>query len=207
MAVNRCFRLIFTVLLCNNIHYVVGRKAYVEQLGTYPRVSQPKQRPVNTGSTRSFDPQTPLSPSEPEISLNNNGFIDRYSRIGFIRKVYSIFTYQALLTAMIASVILNNQNLGAILKRNIQSTVAISFIGQLLTSFSLILSPNLRFKFPVNIIILTLYTIFQSFIVGLFASSFDPKIVFMGTLQTFLVFLVMTLFSFQVIFIRLLLIN
>ena len=129
---------------------------------------------------------------------SNQQFIDRYSRIGFIRKVFSIFTYQAFLTAMITALVVKNQNISSLLRTNIKPTLMLSFLGQMATSFSLIGLPRLRYQFPINIIILSLYTICQSFIVGLIASTLNSQAVFLGTIQTFIVFLVMTAFSFQV---------
>lgn len=190
-------------LLCLDSLCVIGgyKAATVEQLGSYPRINKnQRSRPYSSN----FNSKVKSSPFvEPEIDTNEEvtqrgtGFIDRSSRIGFIRKVYSIFTFQTFITAAITSTILLNPYLGKLFLDNKENIVIFSLIGQVVSSFSLILSEKIRFTFPINMIILTMYSVFQSLIVGLIASTMETRTVCAGTIHTLITFVAMTLFAFQ----------
>ena len=198
----RVFFIYFHLLCLDSLCVIGGYKAAtVEQLGSYPRINKNQRSGSYSNSFNSKAKSSPILEPEfdnnEEITRRNTGFIDRSSRVGFIRKVYSIFTFQTFITAAITSTILLNPNLGNLLHNNRESVVVGSLIGQIASSFSLILSEKIRFTFPINMIILTIYSISQSLIVGLIASTLETRTVCAGTIHTLITFIVMTLFAFQ----------
>ena len=169
MKVLNAFYLI--VSLCH-FTTLTAKRVVVEQLGSYPPRSSPLQR----------------SPKE---------FIDRQSRVGFVRKVYTIFSSQALSTFVLSTFILTTPQLSSYLLKHIRSVLSFTFLGSVVITASLTNHPTLRFNFPANILMLMGYTILQSISVGAITAGYDSRIVCLGALHSLVVFVAMTLFSFQ----------
>jgi len=124
-------------------------------------------------------------------------FLTRYSRTGFIRKVYSIFTVQMATTICVTALIMNNNELAAYLVRNFQAIGIASYVLSTAAVMTLVSMPKLRYKMPWNLLLLGVHTLCQSVMVGVFSSLFDPRSVCLGTLHTLTAFCALTLYSFQ----------
>jgi FtsH-binding integral membrane protein len=124
-------------------------------------------------------------------------FSTRDSRHGFIRKVYAIFGSQIATTIAITLLIISNTAFSNFLQKNFQILSIVSFILSTGIISALVTQPQLRYKSPVNYILLGLHTLLQSLIVGTFSSLYDPKKVLVGSMHTLMTFLAMTIYSFQ----------
>ena len=124
-------------------------------------------------------------------------FATRDSRLGFIRKVFTIFNVQVIVTIGIVSSILNNPSLANTLLRNRNAVSTITGLGSIAVVFLLCRSQSLRYEAPMNFILLGIHTVLQSIGLGLFASFFNPKQVLIGAMHTLFAFTAITLYSFQ----------
>lgn len=62
----------------------------------------------------------------------------------------------------------------------------------------MVTNPKLRYQIPINFVLLGVYTIMQSIIVGIFSSIIDqPRMICLGTIHTLASFSGITLWSFQ----------
>ncbi len=137
--------------------------------------------------------------ARPSVFLNDDGdegaegnrslrptisdFNQRDSRIGFVRKVYSIFGGQILSTMVILFTIMNSQErfgrrseLVYFLLRN-QRNLAIGLpLGSLVSSMLLLLNDKIRHTFPWNVALLMITTGCQSTLMGLFAVVYGLNI-------------------------------
>lgn len=126
-----------------------------------------------------------------------NDFATRGSRTGFIRKVYSIFCAQMICTIGITGMIMNNGNIQEYLFRNFKAFMITAYLISSGVIVALVSNPELRYKKPVNFMLLGLHTIMQSILVGVFSSAINPRLVCLGTVHTLATFLAITLYSFQ----------
>lgn len=166
-------------------------KPTVEHLGSYPRDFKSKSQQFYNSKTLFSDGR------KRDLGAFKSQFVDRGSRVDFIRKVYSIFSAQTLTTFAVTALVMTQPSLSQFLFNNIRSVVLLGTIGSLAASMSLISIPNLRFRHPHNLIVLGVYTILQSLVVGAFCTQFDPRLVCLGSLHTAVVFVAMTAFAFQ----------
>jgi FtsH-binding integral membrane protein len=131
------------------------------------------------------------------MTRTKDDFVTRGSRLGFIRKVYAIFSAQMLSTIAVTYVIMNNRNLAQLLLQNYQPIA----IGSLLAStgivVALVSNPALRYTSPVNFILLGIHTLLQSIMVGSFSSLLNPRTVCLGTIHTLTAFAAIALYTFQ----------
>ena len=121
----------------------------------------------------------------------------RKFRLDFIKKVYSIFTAQILSTVIITSIIMNNPSLSNFLQLNFKVVSGCSFMVSTSAVLALILSLRCRHRSPLNFLLLGVFTLFQSIIVGTFSSLFDPRTVCFGSMHTLSALVAITLYAFQ----------
>jgi FtsH-binding integral membrane protein len=126
-----------------------------------------------------------------------DNFTSRDSRQGFMRKVYSVFSFQMISTILIVSSILKNAQISNFLLKNYNYVSAIAFIVSTGVVGCLVHVPDLRYKAPVNLILLGVHTTMQSILMGVFSTLFDPNTILVGTMHTLFTFLAVTLYSFQ----------
>jgi len=112
-------------------------------------------------------------------------------------QVYSIFTAQALTTVAVVSFILSQPSISHFLITNSDLVLLGTSVGMIGTAGSLTLSSRLRYHFPLNLLVLGIYTLCQSTILGTVTSTMNQKLVCAGSMHTLIVFLGMTLFAFQ----------
>ena len=124
-------------------------------------------------------------------------FATRGSRTGFIRKVSSIFCAQMICTIGITGMIMSNSNIQDYLFRNFKAFMITAYLISTGVIVALVSNPELRYKRPMNFLLLGLHTIMQSILVGIFSSAINPRLVCLGTVHTLATFLAITLYSFQ----------
>lgn len=152
-----------------------------------------KTSPSKFGSSEKEAEKQPLKYDRRTLS----DFTTRGSRMGFIRKVYAIFSAQMVCTIGITAVIMNNSNLQRFLFQNFKIFMITSYLISTGVIVTLVSNPELRYKSPINFILLGIHTILQSISVGIFSSAINPRLVCLGTMHTLGTFLAITLYSFQ----------
>ena len=123
-------------------------------------------------------------------------FATRDSRMGFMRKVYTIFAAQMACTIGITSLIMGNEALQYALFTNLAPFMAVVYVASLGVITALV-ATDLRHRPPFNFLLLGLHTVLQSFVVGIFSSAVGPRLVCLGTVHTLATFLAITVYSFQ----------
>jgi FtsH-binding integral membrane protein len=136
------------------------------------------------------------SPKENFAERTVRDFATHGSRVGFIRKVYSVFLAQMLTTIGVTATIMNNDDLKYFLFKNHQVVTAIALGTSLVAVMSLVSHPTLRYKRPGNLIALGLHTLGQSILLGVFCSFFNPRNVCLGTMHSLTAFLGITAYTF-----------
>jgi FtsH-binding integral membrane protein len=173
--------------------YIKSTATIVSQESTFnPRAYTPPPSPQST-STLSKEPKENFKYERRTLS----DFTTRGSRMGFIRKVYAIFSAQMITTIGITAFIMNNPNVQALLYQNFKMLMLSTYLISTGVIFALVSNPELRYKSPVNFILLGIHTVLQSISVGIFSSLLNPRTVCLGTIHTLGTFLAVTLYSFQ----------
>ena len=116
-------------------------------------------------------------------------------RLGFIRKVYGILLLQLLLTMVITIFMMYNTSLVSYIYTNswiLWVDIAIIFIIMIL----IMCVSKIARKVPINYILLTIFTLGFSLMVGCIAAMTDPAIVLMAAIMTFCVTLALTIYAF-----------
>ena len=115
----------------------------------------------------------------------------------FIKKVYTILYLQLMLTIGVCSLFVYNENIKKYIQgTNGQAMLITSMIFMFVIMLILICTSIARRK-PYNYIILSLFTIFISYNLGIISSYYDTNILFLASSCTCLITLGLTLFAFQ----------
>lgn len=150
---------------------------------------------LNTASQLNSQHFSESTSSHQERTIND--FATRDSRMGFIRKVYGILVAQVLTTMFSTYLIMTNSAIGEFLILYQEPVSIVSFLVSSGILHSLFSFRNLCYKSPINFILLGVFTLLQSIMVGIFARLVDPELVYLGAVHTLSVFLAITLYSFQ----------
>ena len=156
------------------------------------------QYPSSLSSTSSSSSSSQL-PSIEFDKRKTNDFLTIGSRNGFIRKVYSIFTLQILCTIITTIIIMKKSDtIGYFLLKNIEATSIISGLGSFGIILSLMFNKSLRYKFPLNITLVSINAMLQGLMIGVLSSFFwEPSMLLLGSLHTLTAFLAISFFSLQ----------
>ena len=135
-----------------------------------------------------FDEENPANPllfSPSETSI----------RLQFIRKVYIILLFQLLLTMLITLIMMHTSSLASFFSRNywilfIDGTM-IFIIMMVIMCFS-----QIARKVPTNYILLAIFTLGFSLLVGCVAAMTDPTIVLMAAIMTFCVTFALMIYAY-----------
>ncbi|OAF64067.1 Transmembrane BAX inhibitor motif-containing protein 4 [Intoshia linei] len=123
-------------------------------------------------------------------------FNDMDIRKGFIKKTYMILTAQLLFTIAIISIFIFVKPI----KIFVLSNIWLLYVSLILTIvFILILGccSDLRRKFPINVILLGVFTFFESIILGTISSFYDTNIVLIAMGVTAALVVALTIFAIQ----------
>lgn len=111
----------------------------------------------------------------------------------FIRKVYTLLFGQLLLTTLIGAII----NLNETAKEFSLNHIWVLFVS-MAGSVGFLIAAYLQSKrYPVNLILLTGFTLFESYMIGVVSSLYDTGIVLEAFVITLIVFIGLTIFAFQ----------
>lgn len=125
------------------------------------------------------DEETPITDNDNfDYNAYNFEFSEKSIRLGFIRKVYGILLCQLLVTIIFITLFLY---------------VVMTFIIIIV----LACCPDVRRQWPVNFIMLALFTLFESILLGSVAACYESEEVLMAIGITAIVALALTLFAFQ----------
>lgn len=123
-------------------------------------------------------------------------FNDQSIRKGFIRKVYSILMCQLSVTMGFIALFLYHQPTQRYVATH-PSLWWIALVVMLVTLISMACCTDVRRKAPMNMIFLGIFTLAESFMLGLAASSYKANEVLVAIGITTAVCLALTLFAFQ----------
>ncbi|KAK9685357.1 Inhibitor of apoptosis-promoting Bax1 [Popillia japonica] len=153
--------------------------------------------PVQQGETTPFSHRTDMygTPYEDE-SVKGFDFTDQSIRRGFIRKVYAILCAQLCVTlGFIAWFLFHDATRNYV--QNNPALLIISFVVMFVTLIAITCCGEVRRKSPMNFILLGLFTLAESFMLGCTASKFNSQEVILAVGITAAVCLALTLFAFQ----------
>lgn len=138
----------------------------------------------------------PYSDAEAGSAGDGYSFDDQSIRRGFIRKVYSILTVQLLVSmAFIAIFVLHEPT-----KRFVQQNAWLVFVAmgvQIVTMLIIACCGEVRRNFPMNFILLAIFTLSMSFMLGVISSVHTGETVMLAAGITAAVCFALTIFAFQ----------
>jgi hypothetical protein len=188
---------------------------YPPQPGYPPQGGYPPQQPGYPPQQPGYPPQ-PVYPPQPGYPPQDNygpsapsayadpedpeakgfEFNDESIRKAFIRKVYSILTVQLAVTLGFISLFQFHQGTRQWVQQNMwMFFVALGVL--IVTLISMACCTNVRRKAPMNFIFLGLFTLAQSFVLGMTTAAYRIDEVFLAVGITAAVCLALTLFAFQ----------
>ncbi|KAI8809487.1 inhibitor of apoptosis-promoting Bax1-domain-containing protein [Cladochytrium replicatum] len=118
---------------------------------------------------------------------------ERNVRMNFVRKVYAILAGQLALTSIVASIMMYSPPVKEWAQANTWSLI-LSFVGVIGTLIPLIIY---RRTHPLNLYLLTLFTVFEAYGIGMTVSFYDSIVVLQAVLLTFSLFIGLTFFTVQ----------
>ncbi|XP_063069600.1 protein lifeguard 3 [Engraulis encrasicolus] len=180
---------------------------------TQPGMNYPSPHPSQTaqsqtgmrqgpGYSRSGFPSIiPTSRSSPEYGQNMDSdysamWDSRAVRHAFVRKVYLILAAQLIFTVSIVAVFVFVQPVRLFVVQNPAMYWA-SFAIYFVTYMALICCEPARRRHPLNLVLLSAFTIAMSYMTGTISSFYDTKAVFLALGITAIVCIIVTIFSFQ----------
>ncbi|XP_072947828.1 protein lifeguard 1-like isoform X2 [Epargyreus clarus] len=174
----------------------------VPKEGGYPPGGYPAPQPGFQPGYAGVGYGEPAGYPGPASSLGEDGevkgfdFNEQSIRRAFIRKVYAILMCQLLVTlGFIALFVLHEPT-----KRWVYANPALLWVALavlLVTLFSMACCGNVRRQAPMNFIFLGLFTVAESFMLGVTSSMYDSKAVLMAVGITAAICLALTLFAMQ----------
>jgi len=114
-------------------------------------------------------------------------------RLGFLRKVYGILTSQLLLTTIVGFAFMMHEGLKSFVQQN-QWMMMVAFVGTLGSLFALMVK---RQETPTNYILLTIFTLFEAYTVGVIVTMYDQMVVLEAFVLTLGVTVALTVYTMQ----------
>jgi FtsH-binding integral membrane protein len=127
-------------------------------------------------------------------SILNEVRIDQAIRLGFIRKVYGILSAQMLLTTFMCFLSMFSNSFLRFQIENIW-LIYIAMICTLILPCLIFCYEDLFRKVPTNYVILGVFTLFESYIVGFICGVTNPRVVFMAAFMTLAMVIGLTLYA------------
>lgn len=143
-------------------------------------------------------------PNEGEVLVEDGGldsnqpfvFSEKSVRLGFIRKVYGILLCQLSVTMVFIVLFLYEEGISKYSHDN-PWLWGIAFALTFVCIIALACCPDVRRKFPINMIFLAIFTLCESFLLGAVASCYKSEEVLIAVGITAVVALGLTIFAFQ----------
>lgn len=140
---------------------------------------------------------SPMSnPEAGNFEGNMGAFGDKAIRLGFIRKVYSILSIQLVITFGFVLIFTLNNDSKVWAARN-SWLLIVAMIGAFGSLITLACCGNVRRQFPLNFICLGVFTLAQSFMLGMVTAFYRTNIVWLAVLMTGAVCIGLTIFAMQ----------
>lgn len=129
-----------------------------------------------------------------DFSCANNVYNAEISiRMGFLRKVYGLLSMQLLLTMTIAAVFMACEPVKLFVKENPWTILTAFFM-----TIGILIALHIKRKHhPVNLILLTAFTVIQAYTVGVVVSVYDTVLVLEALIITLSVLVGLTAYTFQ----------
>lgn len=145
--------------------------------------------------TENFEPKTrvngPLADSDTEIA----GYNTKNLRGGFIRKVYLILLSQLLVTTLAVVIVYTNPSIQRFQKTNYWLLI-ICVVISICSIYALGCYKSLARSVPTNYLILSVFTIAESYIVSAVVALSDEKSVLIAVVLTTAIVLALTIYAF-----------
>ena len=120
--------------------------------------------------------------------------IDVNIRLGFIRKVYGILTFQLLITSFFTLCCMSSESIQKFLINQTGLFYLVIFV-EIILCFIIIFVRGITRSVPLNYFLLLIFTLAESYIVGFICSLSNPKIVFMAACMTFAIVVFLTIYA------------
>lgn len=172
---------------------------YPSQPPQYPGGPQQGYQPYpQSFSNDQFNPHSsPYQPAnDPFLDSNPASFSDIKIRHGFIRKVYSIISLQMLVTAIVVACVVLIDSVKGFFYSNVW-TLYLFMVGTIVIMLVLACCESVARKHPINIILLGLFTVFESFLIGAISSTYKTDTLLIAVGITCAVVFALTIFAFQ----------
>ncbi|CAG9809857.1 unnamed protein product [Chironomus riparius] len=177
-----------------------GQAPYPPNPG-YPQQPGFQQQP-QPGYNPAYPHQTPYNQPDmapyhdPEDADKNFDFSEQSIRRAFIRKVYSILCVQLLVTLGLISLFVFHEGTRLWAKQH-PEMFFIALGVTLVTMIAMACCESVRRSFPMNFIFLALFTLAESFLLGMISASYAQFEVFLAVGITAAVCFGLTIFAFQ----------
>ncbi|CAO1410020.1 unnamed protein product [Diamesa hyperborea] len=129
-------------------------------------------------------------------STNGFGFNNKTIRSGFIRRVYSILTIQLLVTLGFVALLCLHGPSQQFVARN-SWLMMVAMVSTIVIICAIACCETARRTSPTNMILLSAFTICESFLVGVVSSTYKRNEVLLAIGLTTLIVLALTAFAFQ----------
>ena len=120
--------------------------------------------------------------------------IQQSIRLGFIRKVYGIISFQLLITTIVVYFSIYNQFLNRFMISN-PGFNYLCFFGVLFTEIPIFCCPSVASKVPLNYVLLLIFTLCESYLVAYMTLIYEPLSVLMCAGITLALVLGLTLYA------------
>ena len=128
-----------------------------------------------------------------DFEQQDGGDIQSMMRLGFIRKVYGIISFQLLITVSICSLTFFDNVNKFFVSNPAIFWVCLAF--NIAIIFPLVCCKNIARSSPLNYILLTLWTICESYMIAFICTQYDPKIVITAAALTCAVTIAVSLYA------------
>jgi len=185
-----------------------GYQQVPQQPGGYPPQDIEANKPPPYTSTYVYGEQ-PQAPPPPHANYNEtdsmlppddnpgiSSFSEKSVRQGFIRKVYSILFCQLLVSIGVVCLFVLSKPINAYVRQSV-GLFWFAWVGALVLMIVIACCENARRSFPLNFVLLGLFTLFESFLLGVVSAHYQVSEVLMAMGIVAVVTLAITVFAFQ----------
>jgi len=162
-----------------------------QQTSSINSSSQTQTSTINITKNKLYDPELGESKPDTYVSFEFNS-----SRHSFVMKVYTILFLQLVTTFGTTLLFVLNQKIKHYVQNNM-TLLIFSFILSFVFLIALACCGDIAKVYPYNYILLTLFTLVESYAVGVISSYYDTHIVMFATIITMGIIIGLTLFACQ----------
>ncbi|ALC42746.1 CG30379 [Drosophila busckii] len=140
--------------------------------------------------------QVLIVPGTDTMEAKNMIFNDQSIRKGFIRKVYFILLTQLLFTCGVISIFMYHMPTKYFVQEN-PIVVCVAMIANLIIMCSMVCCEVARRRFPLNFILLAMFTVTMSLMLGAVASTLDVDMVLLAVGITAVMVIALSIYAIQ----------